>query len=185
MSIAQELVSRNDTRSNDNDQGSEHERRGAFTKTERTTVLGGAGNDRFAGGRGRDHDVLFANLDPTLGTAALSLVSLTSFGITANSRLDFNSVTLFQATVTSPARSLLNLISVPVELRSCPVNLSPFFSVSSSLISGSFLVSGVTGFLAEPCASAERVPKSAKTALEKALEIDPNLKSAQERKKLL
>ena len=30
------------------------ERRGAFTTTERTTVLGGAGKDRFAGGRGRE-----------------------------------------------------------------------------------------------------------------------------------
>jgi hypothetical protein len=94
------------------------------------------------------------------GTIALSLASLTSLGTIAKSRLDFNSFTLLHATVTSPARSLLNLISVPVEFSSCPVSLSPFLRVSSSLTSGSFFAAGSTGFLAALCASPERAVKS-------------------------
>ena len=90
------------------------------------------------------------------GTIALFLASFTSFGTTAKSRFDFNSLTFSHFTVTSPARSLLNLISVPVEFSSCPVNLSSFFRVSSSLISGSFFAAGFVGFLAVLCASPER-----------------------------
>ena len=83
------------------------------------------------------------------GTIALFLASFTSFGTTAKSRFDFNSLTFSHFTVTSPARSLLNLISVPVEFSSCPVSLSSFFRVSSSLISGSFFAAGFSVFLAD------------------------------------
>ena len=117
------------------------------------------------------------------GTFALSLASFKSLGTTAKSRLDFNSLTFSHFTVTSPANSVLNLTSVPVEFRSSPVNLSPFLSVSSSLISGSFFASGSTGFSADSLRRPERAVRSkrekvAATALSKK-SVKANFKIAQ------
>src|ERR1700735_2204153 len=73
--------------------------------------------------------------------------------MTAKSRLDFNSLTLAHRTVTSPARSLLNLIASPVEFDSVPVSLSPFLKINSSLIAGGSLFN-LAGAFAATCAMA-------------------------------